>query len=50
MALGSITKILGLSGDVSNLILFLGHPILARAVGVVFAVIFDFPFRKSERI
>ncbi len=48
MALGSITKILGLSGDASNLILFLGNPILALAVGVVCAVILIFHSGKAS--
>ncbi|QIW16366.1 gluconate transporter [Pasteurellaceae bacterium RH1A] len=39
MALGSIAKILGLTGGFAQLILFLGNPIIALAIGVIFAVL-----------
>ena len=38
MALGSIGKIIGLGGSIGTLVQFLGNPIIALAVGVVFAV------------
>ncbi|WP_032093629.1 GntP family permease [Necropsobacter rosorum] len=38
MALGSIAKIIGLEGAVGTLIQFLGNPIIALAVGVIFSV------------
>ncbi|PJG85665.1 GntP family permease [Conservatibacter flavescens] len=39
MALGSIFKILGITGTLGNLVQFLGSPIIALAIGVIFAVI-----------
>ena len=39
MALGSITKIMGLGGSAGNLMQFLGNPIIALAIGVIFAVL-----------
>lgn len=38
MALGSITKILGVGGTAGSLFGFLGNPIIALAIGVVFAI------------
>lgn len=38
MAGGSIAKILGVSGDFGTLMQFLGNPIIALAVGVIFAI------------
>lgn len=38
MALGSIGKIMGLGGTIGTLIQFLGNPIIALAIGVIFAV------------
>lgn len=39
MALGSIVKIAGMQGAIANFLLFLGSPVIALGVGVVFAVI-----------
>ncbi|MDO4697283.1 MAG: GntP family permease [Pasteurellaceae bacterium] len=39
MALGSISKILGLTGDFAVLLQFLGNPIIALAIGVIFAIV-----------
>ncbi len=39
MALGSITKIMGVEGSFGTLMNFLGNPIIALAIGVVFSVI-----------
>ncbi|MBE2987079.1 GntP family permease [Campylobacter sp. RM12920] len=39
MALGSIAKILGISGAFGNLLAFLGNPIMALAIGVVFGIL-----------
>lgn len=39
MAAGSVAKILGVTGVVGEIIQFLGNPIIALAVGVIFAVI-----------
>ncbi|MGX2950538.1 GntP family permease [Ursidibacter sp. B-7004-1] len=39
MALGSVAKIMGLSGDIGIFIQFLGNPIIALAIGVIFAVL-----------
>lgn len=38
MASGSIAKILGVDGDFGTLMQFLGNPIIALAVGVIFAI------------
>lgn len=38
MALGSITKILGIEGNLGMLMGFLGNPIIALAIGVIFSV------------
>lgn len=38
MALGSIAKIMGIGGEIGHLLQFLGNPIIALAVGVVFAI------------
>lgn len=38
MALGSIAKIAGVSGDFGTFLQFVGNPIIALAVGVVFAI------------
>ncbi|MGQ0286355.1 GntP family permease [Pasteurellaceae bacterium 22721_9_1] len=38
MALGSITKIMGIEGGFGNIMLFLGNPIIALAIGVIFSV------------
>ncbi|PSM53252.1 GntP family permease, putative gluconate transporter [Campylobacter blaseri] len=38
MALGSIVKIAGLKGAIANFLLFLGSPVIALGIGVVFAV------------
>ncbi|HDR0636660.1 GntP family permease [Pasteurella multocida] len=47
MALGSISKILGLEGNVGILLQFLGHPIIALALGVICAVVL---LIKTEKI
>lgn len=39
MALGSITKIMGVEGSFGTLMNFLGNPIIALAIGVIFSVI-----------
>ena len=39
MALGSITKIMGVEGSLGTLMNFLGNPIIALAIGVIFFVI-----------
>lgn len=39
MALGSICKILGVGGDFGTLMQFLGSPIIALGIGVIFAII-----------
>ena len=39
MALGSITKIMGVEGSLGTLMNFLGNPIIALAIGVIFSVI-----------
>ncbi len=39
MALGSITKIIGVEGSFGTLMNFLGNPIIALAIGVIFSVI-----------
>ena len=39
MALGSVVSILKLKGSFANFVLFLGNPIIALGVGVLFAVI-----------
>ncbi|VTU06157.1 gluconate transporter [Actinobacillus indolicus] len=39
MALGSVSKIMGIGGDLGILLQFLGNPIIALAIGVVFAII-----------
>lgn len=39
MALGSITKIIGLEGQFGVLMQFLGNPIIALAVGVIFSIL-----------
>ncbi|MGG7048934.1 MULTISPECIES: GntP family permease [unclassified Campylobacter] len=39
MALGSIAKVAGVSGTAGTLLAFLGNPIIALAIGVVFAII-----------
>ncbi|QLB15808.1 gluconate transporter [Mannheimia granulomatis] len=39
MAIGSIAKIMGVTGDFGTLLQFLGNPIIALAVGVIFSVI-----------
>ncbi|WP_424407178.1 GntP family permease [Pasteurella sp. PK-2025] len=39
MALGSISKILEISGDLGILLQFLGHPIIALAIGVIFSIL-----------
>ena len=38
MALGSITKIMGVEGSFGTLMNFLGNPIIALAIGVIFSV------------
>ena len=39
MALGSVVSILKLNGSFANLILFLGNPVIALGIGVLFAVV-----------
>ncbi|MDO4430664.1 MAG: GntP family permease [Lonepinella koalarum] len=39
MAAGSVAKIMGVTGTMGEIIQFLGNPIIALAVGVIFAVI-----------
>lgn len=39
MALGSITKIMGIEGTFGTLMNFLGNPIIALAIGVIFAIL-----------
>ncbi|RGE48139.1 GntP protein [Mannheimia granulomatis] len=39
MAIGSIAKIMGITGDFGSLLQFLGNPIIALAVGVIFSII-----------
>lgn len=46
MALGSIVKISGVTSNFTDIILFLGNPIIALAIGVVFAVILIFQCGK----
>ena len=38
MALGSISKIMGLAGGLGNVMNFLGNPIIALAIGVIFSI------------
>ncbi|MCI7718538.1 GntP family permease [[Pasteurella] aerogenes] len=38
MALGSISKIIGLAGGLGNVMNFLGNPIIALAIGVIFSI------------
>lgn len=38
MALGSISKIIGLEGVLGNVMNFLGNPIIALAIGVIFSI------------
>lgn len=38
MALGSISKIMGITGDFGTLLQFLGNPIIALAIGVIFSI------------
>lgn len=38
MALGSISKILGLTGNIAVLLQFLGNPIIALAIGVILSI------------
>ena len=38
MALGSISKIIGLQGVLGNVMNFLGNPIIALAIGVIFSI------------
>lgn len=47
MALGSVTKIMGLEGSLGNLMQFLGNPIIALAIGVIFAI---FLLVQTEKI
>lgn len=47
MALGSIGKIIGLSGGFGELVQFLGNPIIALTVGVIFAIIL---LAKSQKM
>ena len=39
MALGSVVSILKLNGSFANLVLFLGNPVIALGIGVLFAVV-----------
>ena len=39
MALGSVAKIMGVDGNFGNFIQFLGNPIIALAIGVIFSVL-----------
>ncbi|WP_373820177.1 GntP family permease [Glaesserella sp.] len=48
MALGSVSKIMGISGDLGILLQFLGNPIIALAVGVVFSIILLFKTGKMD--
>ncbi|POY45167.1 gluconate transporter [Avibacterium gallinarum] len=48
MALGSITKISGATGDIANFILFLGNPIIALGIGLIFAIILIFQCGKMS--
>lgn len=48
MALGSIVKISGVTSNFTDIILFLGNPIIALAIGVVFAVILIFQCGKID--
>ena len=48
MALGSITKIMGVEGSLGTLMNFLGNPIIALAIGVIFSVILLINSGKSS--